>query len=225
MQRPMDPDEGFSGTGPFENLDKWHRRRLPHYQAGGIYQMITYRLADALPQKLVECWREELLPGSAGCQPVVLNAAQLEMRRRCEVAMDAGHGSCILKRPECARIILDNWLYFEGQRYEIIVAVVMPNHVHILIRVLAPWTLAKIIHSWKSYTANSLRRELEQTGWQPALPGEHLWQREYWDRFIRDEKHFHAAIAYILDNPITAGLCLHRNEWPWVIGVNQRTES
>ena len=79
------------------------------------------------------------------------------------------------------------------------------------------------MHSWKSFTANRINEELERTGWQPALPGNdkdaqlpgNLWQREYWDRFIRDEKHYHAAIAYILDNPVSAGLCAHREEWPW----------
>ncbi|MEN9361100.1 MAG: hypothetical protein RL095_2635 [Verrucomicrobiota bacterium] len=221
MQRPLDPSEGFSGHVPFENPEKWRRRRLPHFDAKGIYQMITYRLADALPQELVERWREELFPGSAGCQPVELNAAQLALRRRCEAVMDASHGSCILKQPNIARIVLDNWSHFHGQRYEIVAAVVMPNHVHILIRLLAPWTLAKIVHSWKSYTANRIHEELERTGWQPALPGDDtantIWQREYWDRFIRDEEHFHAAIAYILDNPVKAGLCVHREDWPWLL--------
>ena len=47
----------------------------------------------------------------------------------------------------------------------------------------------------------------------PALPENSIWQREYWDRFIRDEKHFHAAIAYIHDNPVSAGVCARREDW------------
>ena len=39
---------------------------------------------------------------------------------------------------------------------------------------------------------------------------------EYWDRFIRDEKHFNSAVNYILENPIKAGLVKNVDDWPWV---------
>ena len=42
-----------------------------------------------------------------------------------------------------------------------------------------------------------------------------LWQREYWDRFIRDENHFQKAVDYIHMNPVRAGLVSKANEWPW----------
>ena len=29
-----------------------------------------------------------------------------------------------------------------------------------------------------------------------------VWQREYWDRFIRDERHLRTAIDYIHQNPV-----------------------
>src|SRR5687768_3198547 len=29
-----------------------------------------------------------------------------------------------------------------------------------------------------------------------------VWRREYWDRFIRDEKHYRAAVRYIEENPV-----------------------
>ncbi len=42
-----------------------------------------------------------------------------------------------------------------------------------------------------------------------------LWMREYWDRYIRDEKHFHATVNYIYNNPVKAGLCAEAHDWPW----------
>ena len=48
----------------------------------------------------------------------------------------------------------------------------------------------------------------------PALPV--IWQQEYWDRFIRDERHFASSINYILDNPVKAGLVQESKDWPWV---------
>lgn len=40
----------------FEERDHWHRRGdfMPHYDKAGKYQMITYRLADSLPKKVLE---------------------------------------------------------------------------------------------------------------------------------------------------------------------------
>jgi putative transposase len=32
---------------------------------------------------------------------------------------------------------------------------------------------------------------------------------------LRDERHFEAALQYILDNPVKAGLCTEATEWPW----------
>ena len=33
-----------------------------------------------------------------------------------------------------------------------------------------------------------------------------FWQRDYWDRFIRDERHFNATKMYIESIPVVAGL-------------------
>jgi REP element-mobilizing transposase RayT len=42
-----------------------------------------------------------------------------------------------------------------------------------------------------------------------------VWQNEYFDRVIRNDKHFIQALAYIHDNPVKAGLCSQAREWPW----------
>lgn len=42
-----------------------------------------------------------------------------------------------------------------------------------------------------------------------------VWMREYWDRFIRNEKHFVATVNYIHQNPVKAGLVSHPEDWPW----------
>ncbi|MDD2237097.1 MAG: hypothetical protein PHG65_07820 [Kiritimatiellae bacterium] len=42
-----------------------------------------------------------------------------------------------------------------------------------------------------------------------------LWQRDYWDRFIRDRQHYETALHYIENNPVAAGLVDHPADWPW----------
>jgi REP element-mobilizing transposase RayT len=39
--------------------------------------------------------------------------------------------------------------------------------------------------------------------------------REYWDRYIRDEKHLTATLHYIHQNPVSAGLVDQAEDWPW----------
>ena len=38
---------------------------------------------------------------------------------------------------------------------------------------------------------------------------------DYFDRYIRNERHHVAAIAYVENNPVKAGLCRRPEDWPF----------
>ncbi len=80
----------------------------------------------------------------------------------------------------------------------------MPNHVHVVFAVFPGHSLDKILHSWKSFTAKQANRLLALTG--------AFWQREYYDRLVRNAEEFHRFIHYVADNPIRAKL----KNWRWV---------
>ncbi len=42
-----------------------------------------------------------------------------------------------------------------------------------------------------------------------------LWQADYWDRFIRNARHYAAAVDYIHRNPVEAGLVKSPEDWAW----------
>jgi REP element-mobilizing transposase RayT len=67
--------------------------------------------------------------------------------------------------------------------------------------------LSSIMHSIKSYTANQANRILDRSG--------DFWATEYFDRYIRDGKHFSSTVAYIHNNPVKAGLCALAADWPF----------
>jgi putative transposase len=98
-------------------------------------------------------------------------------------------------------------LYFDGQHYRLIAWCIMPNHVHVLIETWPGYPLDKVLHSWKSFTALQANRLLDRTG--------EFWAREYYDRFIRDERHFAQTVAYIEQNPMKAGLVESAETWPF----------
>ena len=175
---------------------------MPHYDRANIYQMITYRLTDALPKNVA---------GTMEFQIKLTGKEKTERRKHIKKLLDADYGNCLLKQAENAVKVVDSWQFFDKQRYDLIAYVVMPNHVHVLIKTYDGWPLSKVIHSWKSYTAKEILKKASGT---LALPN-CLWQREYWDRFIRDDAHFIQAIKYIHNNPVKAGLCDSASDWHW----------
>jgi REP element-mobilizing transposase RayT len=43
----------------------------------------------------------------------------------------------------------------------------------------------------------------------------HLFEERFSSYVIRDERHLNAAVAYVLQNPVRAGLCTRPQEWQW----------
>jgi type I restriction enzyme R subunit/putative DNA methylase len=155
--------------------------------------VITFSLADALPEAVA---RRHLTTETDD-----------ERRRRYETYLDVGRGCCLLKRPDCARLVVDAFLFHHHKRYALLAWVVMPNHVHVMIAQQPEFRLGDIVQSWKRHTAVAINRIVGRRG--------PLWRREYWDRYIRDEGHFQYALEYLHRNPVKAGLVRRPEDWPW----------
>jgi putative DNA methylase len=80
---------------------------------------------------------------------------------------------------------------------------VMPNHVHALVQPRHGRALKAIVQAWKSVSAHA-----------PDAPKQ-LWQKNYFDRFMRDEDQLWFTVNYIEANPVTAGLVAAKEEWRW----------
>ena len=83
----------------------------------------------------------------------------------------------------------------------------MPNHVHLLMETDATHPLPKVVQSWKPFTAKQANAILGRTGV--------FWDRDYFDRYIRDDGHRAAVVHYIEENPVKAGLVERAEDWPW----------
>ena len=98
--------------------------------------------------------------------------------------------------------------YFHGQRYELGPWVVMPNHVHAIVRPLGTHLLDEIVKSWKGFVGREANKLLNQSG-------KAFWAREYYDHLIRDDEERSRLADYVHDNPVKAGLCGRWEDWPW----------
>ncbi len=112
---------------------------------------------------------------------------------RYEELLHHGNGSCLLRHPDNASLVHHALQHFNERRYVLDEYVVMPNHVHVLVKPLPDHALANILHSWKSYTANQLNRCLGRTG--------KLWQHESYDHIVRNDAAMQAVRRYIRENP------------------------
>lgn len=59
--------------------------------------------------------------------------------------------------------------------------------------------LPQVVQWFKTMSTNEYIQGVKQNGWSP-FPGK-LWQRNYWEHIIRDEKELHRIREYILNNP------------------------
>ncbi len=122
------------------------------------------------------------------------------MAEKVEVWLDQGSGSCLLREAALVAFVIEAMHHFDGERYELDAYVVMPNHVHAILRPTQSQTqpLELLLKTSKQYSSTRINR---QTGSNGAL-----WQEESYDRIIRDEEHLDQCLQYIGENPRKAGL-------------------
>ena len=174
------------------------RGYLPHFEIDdGVYS-ITYRLHDSLPPDALTRLVEE--------RRALERYHSAELRHLFEIsldrALDRQHGSAYLADDRIAAIVAKGFAHFDGERYRLFAWCVMPTHVHVVIK--AYGGLSAIVQSWKSFTAKEANRVLQRQGV--------FWAREYFDRIVRNEEDLSKTIAYVVNNPVKAGL----RDWRWV---------
>jgi len=184
-----------------ENRDGWHSRGyFPHFDGERVTQHVSFHLFDSLPQSGLAHWRQELR-----LRPQ--QETDLELRKRIQEFLNRGYGSCFLRDDRLAAIVENALLCFDGQRYSLHSWCVMPNHVHTLFTPAKEFKMSEILHSWKSFTAHECNKLLLRSG--------RVWEREPFDRYIRNEQHFRNAVQYIENNPVKARLCERPEDWEW----------
>lgn len=203
--------KAFIHPHSFDTLRTRSRGYLPHWELDGATYSLTFRLADSLPAHVVATLLDErraiVRSITQGSRPLTM-LERMEIDRlfsvRLDLQLDAAYGRCELGQPELASIVSTALTFFDGDRYELASWCVMPNHVHAVMTPASGWRLDTILQSWKSYTSKQINKILGRQG--------RFWQREYFDRVIRDREDFVQAVGYVLNNPVKAGL----SDWPFV---------
>ena len=210
---------------PFREFDEsgevriYYHGILPHWRQTGCTYFVTYRLGDSLPAPVIREFEHERnqwllhrgidpiqLKGGVNSWKKTIGLLSISDQRLYEQTMatklnqylDAGHGSCILKQMELAKVVADSLTHFNQQRVITGDYVVMPNHVHALMRPMSGFELEDILQAIKSYTATKINQKLGVSG--------QCWMRESYDHLVRDQEQLEAFQKYIRANPSKANL-------------------
>jgi len=178
------------------------QNRLPHWQQDNVTYFVTFRLGDSLPAERVAQWRGEREAWLCAHPQPWSAETEMEYVRHfehlSEHCMDEGHGACLLRSGVPQHTVADALAHFDGQRYRQHAWVVMPNHVHALFSLLGGNKLEELLKSWKGFTTHAINQALIREG--------PLWQKDYFDRLVRNSEHFWNCAGYIRRNPEKAGL-------------------
>ncbi len=119
--------------------------------------------------------------------------------------LDRHLGSCYMRDPLLARAVAETLLFGDGEEHTLQAWCVMPNHVHILVATGPLKDLGSTVRRWKTFSAKRINKHINRLS--------SVWAKDYFDRYIRDAKHFEATKRYIEMNPVSAGLCDRPEAW------------
>ena len=170
---------------------------LPHWTQYSKITFITFRLADSLPKHAIdfilteyESLRHRL---EKDANPANLARLKAIRHNQLEKYLDKGYGSCLLRNNIFRDIVVDALHYDNGLSYILHSYVIMPNHIHILIEPIGSATIQNITQTIKSVSSHNINKITLQKG--------SIWQKDYFDRIIRNEDHYMRVLEYIRNNP------------------------
>lgn len=92
-------------------------------------------------------------------------------------------------------------------RFQLAGFVVMPDHLHLLVRPVLSEPVPVLMQELKYVAGRRINAVRGSRGM--------LWQKGFFDRFMRTPKEFYETLDYIQQNPVRRGLVPTAEEWRW----------
>lgn len=116
--------------------------------------------------------------------------------------------------PPLARdLALKHCLHDNDKKFRLLVAVIMPDHVHMIFTPLrdsntGPFSFEEIVGTIKSVSAHSINRALKRSG--------RVWQHESFDHILRNSESLNGKMEYVRQNPVRKGLVARPEDYKWL---------
>ncbi|RTQ49522.1 hypothetical protein EJV47_11890 [Hymenobacter gummosus] len=200
-------------------MKSFYRRNLPHILPPGEIIFCTFRLASSLPAEAVFRLQQEQDTLAAQIRrqyahdtaalEAVLYQQQKAAFGRMDAVLDAvRYGPAWLRETFVAQAVTAEIRRLDEADCVVISYCIMPNHVHLVVQLppTMPQPFAKLMQALKGRSARQANLLLQRSG--------PFWQHESYDHIVRHAAELERIIAYVLNNPVKAGLCSSWKEWP-----------
>jgi putative transposase len=197
-------------------MANYHRRNLPHIQPEGGTYSITFLLDGALPRHKVEFLKElrKKLMESAESAKDKYQIHRKIFDKYESILDNPKSGPVWLKKRKIAEIVMEALHHRDSIFYNLHAYCIMSNHVHMVFehipdsnREPSNHPISDILRDLKKYTARKSNIIINRSG--------KFWHVESYDHVIRNDDELENQIAYVLHNPVKAGLVLNWEAWPY----------
>jgi putative transposase len=203
--------------------ERIRRRNLPHWDVPGAAYFVTSCLAGSIPAQGfldIDGYRISLKdrqrkPGMSEAD-VAGERWKLAFARIDRWLDDEPDGRWF-ENADLARMMVDTFYFFVGERYDLLSFVVMPSHIHWVFRPLPTWIESLGELEGKPSPRERICRSVNQ---HSALEGNRLlgregafWQHEPYDHWIRDADELERILLYVEGNPVKAGFVQSPENW------------
>lgn len=193
----------------------YYKRNLPHWQPHEAEYFVTFRLAGSIPKEAVikiKSKQKELEQGEKQIENLSQKISRKIFQKYERLLEDNNQGPFWLRQSELAALVCEAIEFRDGNQYELYAYCIMPNHVHIVFKLLnsdleTEFPVTKILGSLKRFTAREANKVLKRKG--------QFWQHESFDRVIRNQEELESTIKYVLNNPVKANLVNEWQDWPY----------
>ena len=110
--------------------------------------------------------------------------------------------------PVCRDLVLATCVAEDGVSSYLHAAVVMPDHVHLILQPYPQFRLPQVMQRIKGVSAHRVNHMLGRRG--------SLWTEESFDRIVRLGESIREKSEYVCENPVRAGLVAVADEYRWL---------
>ncbi|MDE5794040.1 MAG: transposase [Muribaculaceae bacterium] len=181
----------------YKDIEQCYGGNLPHMHQDGTTQYVTFRLADSLPATKIQELNDLISQFKKANPEPWDQETQIDYWKmigpKSERLLHNGYGNCLLRFPEVRKILIDSISYYDEKKYIVYAYIIMPNHVHMLIRPLGKYKIRDILHGIKGFSGFGINKLTCSHG--------EFWMRESFDRLVRSEAAYEHYMRYIISNP------------------------
>ena len=152
-------------------------KHLPHIDDLEYFQFITFRTNDSIDDYLDKLAKQ--------------NKSNAEKQLQIDEYLDQSNNGSYLN-DDVLDYLYNYFIEKDKELYNLVSFCIMPNHVHLLFKPLIP--LSKVMQKLKGSSSNRINKIRQSKN--------KFWADNYYDKAIRNERHYNVVYNYIKNNPL-----------------------